>query len=437
MTGEIHPIMRFALIGASLIAGATFTGCKPLPFKGVIQSSAYIVGKNNLRAIDASRADAMTAPETSPESLPALTQSLEDKIRQVAAATVLIVAPLRSGETRFCSGAAYTTDNGVVIVTNRHCFATSKEHKAEDVPLDPWACEKTQVYLDFDLSTALPGRRAACAKGSIKTNARLDLATFKLEGDTPAQTLQLRKIDPTPSDRLATFIVHFPDVEEKRIRLDLAKFPGAPATAPRMTVSFEECQTAGYFKEEHYKIDPSLPYGLRHTCDMIKGSSGSSLIDAATGESLGVNWGGIRFGEDPTAETFNIATRATLVTSFLTMPETDLESFLAAIADQPLAAFVGDGTSDAKVSRTSGRKNVVGGCAMIQETANASTGDGPANDPEKHNHSLWQDLGWLGLGFAVGAGLALQRKRRRQRAAASGGAQPSGRAPSLGKKPAA
>jgi hypothetical protein len=404
-----------ATAGSITIASS---GCKPAQVLPLIKGSAYIVGSNNMRPIDASRADAMNAPADGAGTTPALTPELEERIRKVAAASVLIVAPLSSGETRYCSGAAYKTESGVFIVSNRHCFATSKEHKVEESGVDPWACEKTKIYLDFDLATAMPGRRSGCANGSLRTNARLDLAVFRIDGAEPPATLTLRHKDPAPAERVPAFIVHFPDVEDKRIRMDLGKFPGAPATVPRMTVTFEDCRSSGYFHEEQHRFDPSLPYGIRHSCDMIKGSSGSSLIDAATGESIGINWGGIKFGDDPTAETYNIATRATLVTSFLAMPAAELDAYLVALAEKPQAEFTGDGTSgDATVERTSKRPLTAAGCAKIDQPESTSSGETHKNAPRRLFDDPLADLGWLALGFVIGAGLAWQRKRKRAREA--------------------
>jgi hypothetical protein len=395
----------------------TATGsCKPSAIIPKIQGSAYIVGNNNMRAIDASRSDAMNAPSDQAGIGPALTPELEERIRHVAAASVLIVTPLSTGETRFCSGAAYRTESGPVIASNRHCFAVTKGHEAGNSQVDPWACEKTKVYLDFDMATAMPGRRASCVKDSLKSNAKLDLAIFKIDGAEPSATLAIRHKDPAPAERIPTFIVHFPDVEDKRIRTDFGKFPGAPSTMPRMTVTFEDCRTAGYFRPEQYRFDPSLPYGLRHTCDMIKGSSGSSLIEATSGESLGVNWGGIKFGEDPTTETFNIATRATLLASFLAMPEVELESYLAALVEKPQAEFIGDGnSSNATVERATRNPLSAPGCAKIEAAQTVTHGDPDAS--RKIFDDPLADLGWLGLGFIIGASLAWHRKRKRAREA--------------------
>ena len=165
--------------------------------------------------------------------------------------------------------------------------------------------------------------------------------------------------------------------------MDLTKFPDAPATVPRMAITFEDCATAGYFRSNTFEVDPSLPYSIRHTCDMIKGSSGSSLVDATSGESLGVNWGGIKFGDAGDAEAYNIATRSSLVASFISMAEID-------------------GTADATTERSGkSRHPAFPGCAKISGNGfSAQSSPGNTHDSQ---HLL--DSGWLllaALGLAIG-----------------------------------
>jgi hypothetical protein len=71
------------------------------------------------------------------------------------------------------------------------------------------------------------------------------------------------------------------------------------------------------FAVSEWDLDRTLPYSLRHTCDLIHGSSGSGLIDAKTGKILGVNWGGIKISLDAGVRTDNVATRAKYAQAFL------------------------------------------------------------------------------------------------------------------------
>jgi len=361
--------------------------CKPSVISH-LRTTAYIIGgKDNIRRIE----------DRAPVD-PAAIAPAEDLIKRVAETAVLIVTPLTTGETRFCSGNIYKSANGPVVLTNRHCFAPDKEHSATSVGFDPWACEKTQIYRSFDLATAQPAIRTTCEKGSLRVNPKLDLAVFKLADGGIENGLELRTTDLTPGGRLRALIVHFPDIESQRIRMDITKFPGAPATAPRMAVTFEDCNTAGYFKPEAYSVDPSLPYAIRHTCDMIKGSSGSTLVDASTGESLGINWGGIKYGDSPTSEAYNVATRAGLVTSFLAMPESDLESLLLALAEKPPEGLVGNGEADATTERSGKSRHLsVAGCARI-------------SNHDDNNYQITMDAGWL----LLGAFIVLCTGRRRE-----------------------
>ncbi len=366
------------------------SACKPLA-TGMVKTAAYIIGPDNIRRIENRTPTDPAAPAPS-----------DEMIKRVAATAVLIVTPLTTGETRFCSGNIYKTANGPVVLSNRHCFASDKNHSSASSGVDPWACEKTQVYREFDLSTAQPNIRTGCKSGSLLVNPLLDVAVFKLVDGGIENGLELRTSDPTPTERLRSLIVHFPDIEANRIRMDLTKFPGAPATVPRMAITFEDCATAGYFRSNTFEVDPSLPYSIRHTCDMIKGSSGSSLVDATSGESLGVNWGGIKFGDAGDAEAYNIATRSSLVASFISMAEIDLGKLLLALAAKPPEGVVGDGTADATTERSGkSRQPAFPGCAKISGNGfSAQSSPGNTHDSQ---HLL--DSGWLllaALGFAIG-----------------------------------
>lgn len=378
-----------SLIVAGISVTACFIACKPNVVHK-ITSAAYIIGPDNMRPMNSHAPADPTAPP--PDA---------DLVKKVASTAVLLVTPLSTGETRFCSGNIYNSGNGHVVLTNRHCFVPEKEHSANAKGADPWACEKTQVYREFDLETALPSIRNGCVKDSLVVNALLDLAVFKLAdssgqvvaADALPRGLELRKTDPLPADRVGAVIVHFPDIQGQRVRMDLGKFPGAPKTAPRMTITWEDCKTAGYFRAETFSVDPSLPYSIRHTCDMIKGSSGSSLVDVATGESLGVNWGGIKFGDAADSEAFNISTRATMVGSFLSLAGPELESLLLTIAEKPPEGTVGNGEADATTKRAGGSRHLtVAGCAKME---------GHERLHGKNHANQGIDLGWVVLGLVL------------------------------------
>ncbi|NDE16114.1 hypothetical protein EBZ80_14400 [bacterium] len=390
------------LKGTAIAKSVTFlfcvaiASCKPA-IVHKLTTAAYIIGPDNIQRVD--RHEPASVMNTAPN---------EELIKSVAATAVLIVSPMTTGETRFCSGNIYKRPSGPVVLTNRHCFAPDKEHSAESNGVDPWACEKTQIYRAFDPVTALPSVRNSCLRGSLTVNPLVDLAWFKLDGpgtepdapdapDALPKGLELRPKDPQPADRIGALIVHFPDVESQRVRMDLNKFPGAPMTIPRISLTWEDCKTAGYFRVETYSVDPSLPYSIRHTCDMIKGSSGSSLVDATTGESLGVNWGGIKFG-DGDGEVYNIATRATMAASFLTLGSTELDHLLLTVAKSPPEGTVGNGESDAVTQRSGKSRRVsAAGCARIQSH------DSRRHNLENQDEEPWQsfDIGWLVVGFVV------------------------------------
>lgn len=398
-------VKKCALLSCFL--GWFISGCKPT-VKHLVKSEAYIIGGHDqIRHV---------LPTSNPEVETTYIPSA-DLVEQLVKASVLIVSPMANGEARFCSGAQYRTDDGPVIITNRHCFATETTHSEKPPELDPWACIKTQIFMDFDSKTALPTKRAACRPGSFRANHHLDLAVFKPDIDIPPEhALKLRAANPEASDRIKSVIVHFPDVADKRVRMNRDKLPAATSSAsaniptkiPRLAITYEDCETAGYFDRESMAADLSLPFAIKHTCDMIQGSSGSALVDMDTGEVLGVNWGGIKYGDSPDAEAFNLATRSELVLAFLKMPPNDLTDYLTALADSPPPELVGDGTPDRKIEKTSKSSQIsVPGCAKmaVKPVIHSSFNQSPTNQSqgtlENDQHSINDskdsrfDLAWF------------------------------------------
>lgn len=231
--------------------------------------------------------------------------------------TVLIATKLSDKRVKFCSGsliAAETAADHYRILTNHHCFAeTDSDDKATPKRL-PEACTKTTVYFGFFAGQTASSVAIACLPGSLKTNFEGDLGVFELVSNPPEkyQPLSLWDGEDAPEGRLAG-IVHYPDTEEH--------MESPPAGGPRLptaSVTVNDCHVVGPFAISEWDLDRTLPFSLRHTCDLIHGSSGSALIDLKTSQILGVNWGGIKISYDSGTRTDNVATRASYVTAFLT-----------------------------------------------------------------------------------------------------------------------
>jgi hypothetical protein len=142
----------------------------------------------------------------------------------------------------------------------------------------------------------------------------MDLAVFTLDGPIPPKyrPLPIYKGSSTSLAEKSVIVVHYPDVETSR------KTPGAGIPAlPVAAYTNNDCRISGPFTEQEVGLDRTLPFGLRHTCDLIHGSSGSALLDPVTGMIYGVNWGGIQINTGTGIRTDNVATGAPSVLAFL------------------------------------------------------------------------------------------------------------------------
>jgi hypothetical protein len=134
----------------------------------------------------------------------------------------------------------------------------------------------------------------------------------------PYLPLQLWEGETVPEGRKA-YIVHYPDIPE-----NLEAINPAAARLPVAAVTTQDCKVSGLFDPAEWDLDRTLPYSLRHTCDLIHGSSGSALVDAQTSTLIGVNWGGIKITYSSGTRVDNVATRIDFVKAFL---ENRVESF--------------------------------------------------------------------------------------------------------------
>jgi len=273
--------------------------------------------------------------------------------------SVLVATWLAEGRVKFCSGSLVKGEPGhapLRVLTNHHCFANVSEDGESSADLLPDSCTRTKVYLGFTAKDSASAKMVGCRPGSLRTNFDGDLAVFTLSEELPAtyRPFTIWDGDVAPVGRKA-MIIHYPDVPEK-----MAIPRGERVKLPTAAVTKANCEVLGTFTKSEWSLERSLPFSLRHTCDLIHGSSGSALIDVETGKILGVNWGGIKIRYANEIRTTNVATQANYVQAFLN----DDSVRLTQIAANPSSglATAGEGSAERSDKRSaSGLKDAVCG----------------------------------------------------------------------------
>jgi hypothetical protein len=305
---------------------ALAAGCKPRPFQ--VSTTAYILGpQSQIIPIDAS--DESQIP---PAALNAST---------------LIATTLQSKQVKFCSGTLIAPEKAgdpFRVLANHHCFAQADASDKALPDLLPEACTETKVYFGFVQGRSQSATEGACAAGSLRTSYQGDIAVFTLVANPPAQyqPLDLWDGEDAPAGRQA-LIVHYPDTDGV-----LAEPPDGGAKLPTAQATLNNCKTVGPFDVNEWDLDRTLPFSLRHSCDLIHGSSGSGLIDVETGKILGVNWGGIQVTYESGTRTDNVATKASFVAAYL---KGSVDQVVAAAAAERAAAVALDAKKNEAVTK--------------------------------------------------------------------------------------
>jgi hypothetical protein len=317
----------------------------------------------------------------------------------VLSASVMIATRLGNKRLKFCSGTLVepaSAGGNYRVLSNHHCFAETDAEDKATPKLLPEACTFTKVYFGY-----LPGKTknafvSGCEAGTLRTNFDGDLSVFTLSVNPPVKHKPLALYEGSDAGAgRSALIVHYPDVEE---RMEVP--PEGGTKLPTAAVTLDDCKVLGEFDVSEWKLDRTLPFSLRHSCDLIHGSSGSGLIDVQTGALLGVNWGGIKISYADDLRTDNVATKASYVAAFLA---NKVEAEVAAVETRreadAVAATKGRGEVDDKSRSVA--DSLKSGCGV----AGVSSGRGAA---------LLLLLALLAPFLTLTPALALARRRARK-----------------------
>ena len=234
-----------------------------------------------------------------------------------SASSVLVTTILADSKVKFCSGTLVPpapNEQLLRVLTNHHCFAESDQDAKARSTLLKEACVKTRIYLEFYKGSTKKSLSFECARGSLRTNFDMDLAVFTVKEPLPPKYRPLSIFQGTIAELKGrpAMIVHYPDIARER------DFPGEGGPPlPVAAYTHNDCRIGGAFAAEEAKLDRTLPFGIKHSCDLIHGSSGSALLDPQSGTVLGVNWGGIQINAGGGLDVNNVATAAPFVRAFL------------------------------------------------------------------------------------------------------------------------
>ena len=239
--------------------------------------------------------------------------------RQIA----LIATRVGKGQVKYCSAVLIEPQSSgqrYRLLTNHHCFAASGTDGQSIDQLLVAACSNTTAYFDFRPGNNQPEGSAGCYPGTLRSTYNGDLASFELSKAPPPgfTGAKLWEGAAYPENRLAE-VLHYPDVAEFRQTVE-----GQAVPLPTLAITRMDCVVRGGFAPADWHLDRSLPMSVGHSCDLLQGSSGSALFDQATGQLLGINWGGITIvntpgdpnGEEQSTKE-NAATAAFYVKAFL------------------------------------------------------------------------------------------------------------------------
>ena len=273
-------------------------GCKAKIEKSNI---AFIIGDDEMETLDSNSSEYINN-------------------KDIVDSSVLILTTSSSGTSQFCSGVLVNTSMGLKILTNHHCFAYKDDKDQATAELLPSACVNTSVFFNLIENSVDEVEKLDCVEGSLKTDYRADLASFSIRGALPKNANPIELSMETNLAGREALIVHFP-VRDSHARY-VRKYN---ISLPIATITEKNCRILGEFPEDLWGEVGVLYVSHRHTCDLIKGSSGSPLIDVRTRKLVGVNWGGVEYKTSKVRKD-NAATNSVCVKAFLESKNDDKEN---------------------------------------------------------------------------------------------------------------
>jgi hypothetical protein len=323
-----------AWASASLLVG--LTACKKRPAE--VSTTAYIIGPTNdiLRFSD------------SPE---------RKKHTSLLKSMALIATKLDSGKIKFCSGVLVKTSDDSVdrILTNHHCFAIPGDDGKATKKLLKSACTDTTIYFGFSVKENPKPFFTKCKEGSLESDFQGDIATFLLKEAPPEDHKRLALMDEAPEKGAKAMILHYPDVKEH-----MAKPPESHIMLPEAAITTKNCTIEGPFPRSEWILDRTLEHSIRHTCDLVHGSSGSGLVDAKSNKLIGINWGGIKVSYSEKTRTDNVATSAAYIRTFLGITPEKSDQPNKARTPQSSNSIVRNDSSPKKKDKTESTKVACG-----------------------------------------------------------------------------
>lgn len=295
------------LIGLiSLISVVFFLNCKKV---NTVSMTAYIIGDtNDIKSLE--------------------NDGTVSSLHRYSAA--LITTVIDGDKKKFCSGTLIDPEDGegeYRVLTNNHCFLLEGDYGTSDNGINSNSergsslCQSLKVFFGFEKGQTEQSIVRECKQGSLRSDSLGDLAIFTLKSNPslPYKPATLSKREVVASGIKAS-VVHFPSLDSSAAKdgeMVFEKRVGYYLPVAQVTVN--DCNTLGDFSNEEQAAHRSLKVGFKHSCDQIKGSSGSSLWDVERQEIIGVNWGGVTLNYGSTEEkgVFNIATHINYVRNFV------------------------------------------------------------------------------------------------------------------------
>ena len=248
------------------------------------------------------------------------------------------------------------------LLSNHHCFAKKDDEGKISTNLVEDYCQNINVIFGAYKESIESKEVLGCKKDTFSSDIDMDLAVFELNKNPSPKFTPIEFSSKNMSESVVeAVVIHYPKVDANDPALEEKTFIDAElgVRAPYVQYTIENCSTQGKFPKSRWKLDKSLGFSIRHTCDQIDGSSGSALISKDDGLLLGVNWGGIELvppGKDENTKT-NVATSIENVEIFLSGDYQEHKDGIFKTGDEAFNAT--------KTSAKQGGGAIINGCGVV------------------------------------------------------------------------